>query len=126
MQLGQLMYDEYVTKQKFLSANYSTYEIFCRSTDINQTLLSANANFLGMYYNRASEKPIVDYPDISDWPSKFVPIAIHTQLLKTDHIGYVNPECPRRDYLENLVKQTPEVKNYVKSVKVNNFSYRYV
>lgn len=116
--LGRRIYNEYVNKTAFLSPQYKPSEIYFRSTDVNQTLLSANANLMGMYYNRTSEKAPEDYPAIADWPAGFLPVPVHTVLRKTDHIGNVEPECPRRDFLFEMALTTPEFKKYNESQQI--------
>uniref|UniRef100_F1KVM4 Acid phosphatase 11 n=1 Tax=Ascaris suum TaxID=6253 RepID=F1KVM4_ASCSU len=111
--LGQLIYDEYVTIMNFLSPSYKQDEIYMRSTDVNLTLQSAYANLLGMYFNRSAHKMDVNYPGIDGWPNGFVPVAAHTILRNLDHVGNTEPDCRRQDFLFELVKQTPEYQFYV-------------
>jgi hypothetical protein len=48
--------------------------------DLNRTIVSANANLLGMY--GGSGKPNIDYPSAHGWPDIYIPIPVHSLSLE--------------------------------------------
>ncbi|VDM26194.1 unnamed protein product [Toxocara canis] len=58
--------------------------MYIRSTDINRTVTSAMANFIGMYYNRSNGEN--DFPNEAGWPYGFIPAPIHTVDDATDYV----------------------------------------
>ncbi|KHN85303.1 Lysosomal acid phosphatase [Toxocara canis] len=110
--LGSVIYDEYVSKYKFLSPAYNAAEMYIRSTDINRTVTSAMANFIGMYYNRSNGEN--DFPNEAGWPYGFIPAPIHTVDDATDYIGDPHVDCPRKTDLVDLTMQMPEVIDFKK------------
>uniref|UniRef100_A0A9J7X1U9 Lysosomal acid phosphatase n=1 Tax=Cyprinus carpio carpio TaxID=630221 RepID=A0A9J7X1U9_CYPCA len=66
-ELGQFLKKRYTG---FLSEDYDRHEIFIRSTDVDRTLMSAEANLAGMFPPNGSEE---FNPDL-----KWQPIPVHT------------------------------------------------
>ncbi|RXN17313.1 lysosomal acid phosphatase-like protein [Labeo rohita] len=66
-ELGQFLKKRYTG---FLSEDYERHEMFIRSTDVDRTLMSAEANLAGMFPPNGSE---VFNPDL-----KWQPIPVHT------------------------------------------------
>src|SRR3569833_3097228 len=93
VRLGQTLRQRYIvnnTGNLNLSPSYTNYEvdfqflkftllfkIYVRSSDVNRTLISAMSNMIG-FYGAANVTAGLDYPDMPEWPGKFVPIAVHT------------------------------------------------
>ncbi|VDK72801.1 unnamed protein product [Onchocerca ochengi] len=115
VKLGKIIYNRYVNSLKFLSSYYDPRQIYVRSTDVNRTLISAMANFIGFYNNPSQNERIgIDFPNITEWPQGFIPVPIHTVVKNTDYVGIPDTYCPRQKWLMKLVQQTPEWKNLVK------------
>uniref|UniRef100_A0A914DZ51 acid phosphatase n=1 Tax=Acrobeloides nanus TaxID=290746 RepID=A0A914DZ51_9BILA len=80
VRLGQTLRQRYIVDNPGnlnLSPSYTNYEIYVRSSDVNRTLISAMSNMIG-FYGAANVTAGLDYPDMPEWPGKFVPIAVHT------------------------------------------------
>jgi acid phosphatase len=73
-QLGLQFHKNYVDS-KLLSANYSSGEVYIRSTDVDRTLMSAESVLMGLY-------PLGTGPKLPDGqmalPSGYQPLPIHT------------------------------------------------
>uniref|UniRef100_A0A914D534 acid phosphatase n=1 Tax=Acrobeloides nanus TaxID=290746 RepID=A0A914D534_9BILA len=113
VRLGQILRQRYIVNNPGnlnLSPSYTNYEIYVRSSDVNRTLISAMSNMIG-FYGAANVTAGLDFPDMPEWPGKFVPIAVHTVDFPYDHIGNTDSICPRRDQIWELVKQTSEWQN---------------
>jgi lysosomal acid phosphatase len=109
--LGLQLANEYSVKKKLFSPlRYKSDEIYVRSTDVNRTLISAMSNFIGFYNNTGVAGR--DFPDIANWPTRYVPVPIHTVDDDTDYLGNPDRECKRMDALYKLVAETPEYKNF--------------
>ncbi|KHJ94763.1 histidine acid phosphatase [Oesophagostomum dentatum] len=110
--LGRLLRKTYVDSG-FLPRQYSSKEIYVRSTDYNRTLVSALSNMLGMYgHPNAGHMPDLDYPNVTGWPTGFVPVAVHTVDLPTDYVGQPYFKCRRRDELWKMILSSAEVQEY--------------
>uniref|UniRef100_A0A8R1HLN8 Acid phosphatase n=1 Tax=Caenorhabditis japonica TaxID=281687 RepID=A0A8R1HLN8_CAEJA len=125
LKLGKMIRNRYVdtgnSTYNFLPSIYDQKTMHVRSTGLNRTLVSAMSNMLGMYGqdgngNRAG----TDYPEESGWPRGFVPIPVHTVDYATDHIGNMDSDCPRREWLWNLAQQSDEVTNWRNSANVSS------
>ncbi|XP_063800708.1 lysosomal acid phosphatase [Pseudophryne corroboree] len=111
--LGQALRDRY---KGFLNESYDRHEIYVRSTDVDRTLMSAEANLAGLYPPAGSQ---VFQPNIT-WQ----PIPVHTvpdaeeRLLKFPVLP-----CPKYLKLQEETRQSPE---YVKTTKDNKDFLRMV
>lgn len=123
--LGKKLRNRYVnavnSTYNFLPSVYDQKTMYVRSTGINRTLISATSNMLGMYgqdgYNSIAG---IDFPDAQGWPRGYVPIPIHTVDYDSDHIGNMDSDCPRREWLWNLAQQSDEVINWRNSDAVSS------
>ncbi|EFO91478.1 CRE-PHO-1 protein [Caenorhabditis remanei] len=135
LNLGKMLRSRYVGDYQFFPTKYnakqvttcsststnSEFQIYVRSTDVNRTIISAMSNLLGQYgQNDGSSVPDVDYPNITGWPTGYVPIAVHTVDDDTDHLGNMEATCPFREQVWNLAKTSDEVKNFINSEKVQS------
>lgn len=69
------------------SSFYYIFQIYVRSTDVNRTLMSAMANFIGFYDNPSQNERIgIDFPNTTEWPRGFVAVPVHTVSDQTDHV----------------------------------------
>ncbi|KAK6103461.1 Histidine phosphatase (branch 2) family protein [Brugia pahangi] len=124
VKLGKIIYNRYVDSLNFLSPYYDAHQIYVRSTDVNRTLMSAMANFIGFYNNPSQNERIgIDFPNATEWPRGFVAVPIHTVADETDYIGNPDANCPRQEWLSKMVQQTPEWKNLTKNyMKMHAFT----
>ncbi|XP_056382456.1 lysosomal acid phosphatase isoform X2 [Hyla sarda] len=99
--LGQALRARY---KGFLNESYDRHEIYVRSTDVDRTLMSAEANLAGLYPPEGAQ---VFNPNIS-WQ----PVPVHTvpdseeQLLKFPILP-----CPKYLKLQEETRQSPEYVN---------------
>uniref|UniRef100_A0A673I8M3 Lysosomal acid phosphatase n=1 Tax=Sinocyclocheilus rhinocerous TaxID=307959 RepID=A0A673I8M3_9TELE len=95
-ELGQFLKKRYTG---FLSEDYDRHEIFIRSTDVDRTLMSAEANLAGMFPPNGSE---VFNPDL-----KWQPIPIHTVPADEERLlSFPLEDCPRYTQLMNETEKT--------------------
>lgn len=97
--LGQKVKKQYIARYKLLDKNYDVRTTYARSTDLDRTLMSANAFLIGMYTN----------------DKKIQPYAIHTVPFKGDNLllGYeVN-----REQVHAMALKNREIAQYVKSLE---------
>ncbi|XP_019646427.1 PREDICTED: prostatic acid phosphatase-like [Branchiostoma belcheri] len=102
-ELGTFLKDRYV-KPDFLNSSYSRYQIHVQSTDVDRTLMSAQADLSGLFPPAGDQ---VWNPDI-DWQ----PIPVHTRPVKTDEVlRPMDVPCPKYTKLTAEFLQTdPELK----------------
>uniref|UniRef100_A0A914L4K8 Uncharacterized protein n=1 Tax=Meloidogyne incognita TaxID=6306 RepID=A0A914L4K8_MELIC len=118
--LGHLLRKRYILDNKFISERYTPKEIYIRSTDVNRTLASAQANLAGMF---PMGVPGIDIPDLpKKWPSRWTPIPIHTVPIYTDNIGNLDAFCPRAEQLFTKIRTSPAYLN-VKNENAKFFEY---
>lgn len=90
-----------------LPQEYSLYDIYVQSTDVDRTLMSAEANLAGLYPPRGDQV----------WDElKWMPIPIHTIPQKLDNILGMQKFCPR--YNRELKKAENSEK--MKRINENN------
>uniref|UniRef100_A0A1I8BUN2 2-phosphoxylose phosphatase 1 n=1 Tax=Meloidogyne hapla TaxID=6305 RepID=A0A1I8BUN2_MELHA len=82
--LGKFLGNRYIDELHLLSPQYRSEEIFVISTDTNRTIQSATANMIGMFGQRA--RCGIDYPNLIEWPTPFVPVPIHSYEFMKDPI----------------------------------------
>jgi lysosomal acid phosphatase len=91
-QLGQWLRSRY---DGFLSSNYTEEEIYVRSTDVDRTLMSAQANLAGLFPPHGYWK----WNKNLDWQ----PIPIHTVPQVEDYLLSSHANCPRFSQLHEEV-----------------------
>ncbi|KAL6262448.1 hypothetical protein P5V15_007534 [Pogonomyrmex californicus] len=90
----------------FLSDVYTPYDIYVQSTDVDRTLMSAEANLAGLY------------PPVKNqvWDNiKWMPIPVHTVPEKEDYVLRASKRCPRYDYELEKVMTSPEMERVRKA-----------
>ncbi|KAK0411783.1 hypothetical protein QR680_005843 [Steinernema hermaphroditum] len=110
--LGKKMKKRYVTNLALLDENFlNLKEIYVRSTDVNRTLMTANAFTAGMFdYGKRGR----DFPDSPDWIPNWTPIPVHTAAMSTDYEGNPFPLCPRATELDQMQLQSQSFRNLVR------------
>ncbi|KAJ7344696.1 hypothetical protein JRQ81_000646 [Phrynocephalus forsythii] len=99
--LGQALRRRY---DGFLNATYNREEIFIRSTDVDRTLMSAEANLAGLYPPEGLQ---VFNPNIT-WQ----PIPVHTVPDSAERLlKFPLSHCPRYEQLQNETRHTAEYVN---------------
>ena len=84
-----------------LPQNYSLYDVYILSTDVDRTLMSAEANLAGLY------PPTGDQVwDIKKW----MPIPVHTIPKVDDSLLSVKKFCDKYNYELERVLNSPEMK----------------
>ncbi|XP_048463092.1 prostatic acid phosphatase-like isoform X1 [Rhincodon typus] len=105
-ELGQFLRERY---KDFLNSSYDRQEIYVRSTDIDRTLMSAQANLAGLYPPHGHQ---IFRPDLN-WQ----PIPVHTVPLKYEKLlRFPLSNCPR---YEKLLKESLNSKRIEKTVEEN-------
>ena len=100
--LGIYLQNRYMKDNDLLNETYSRYEIYIRSTDVNRTLMSAQANMAGLYPPQGSQV----------WNSKILwqPIPVHTVPVVED---YVSISWTGDKFLTKVVLLTSTVVNVI-------------
>uniref|UniRef100_A0A9J7Z567 Lysosomal acid phosphatase n=1 Tax=Cyprinus carpio carpio TaxID=630221 RepID=A0A9J7Z567_CYPCA len=107
-ELGQFLKKRYTG---FLSEDYDRHEIFIRSTDVDRTLMSAEANLAGMFPPNGSEE---FNPDL-----KWQPIPVHTVPVdKEKLLSFPLEDCPRYTQLMNETEKTDIFLNMTETYKM--------
>lgn len=97
-----------------LNLLYSRNEIYIQSTNVDRTLMSAEALLAGLYFPVSSEI----------WSNiNWIPIPVHTIPEDLDYVLAAKKYCPRYDYEVEKVLNSPEIK---KIDKENEKLYAYL
>lgn len=105
-ELGQWLRKRY--ESLIPGGKYSEELVYVQSTDVDRTLMSAQANLAGLFYPTQEEV-------WSELP--WQPIPVHTVPKKLDKLLTVEFPCPRIDYEDKAVKKSHFLKNYNKEHK---------
>jgi len=92
--LGSFLRERY---SGFLSPNYTENDIYVRSTDVDRTLMSAEANLAGLYPPQEGQH----WNEKLDWQ----PIPVHTVAAEEDYLLSSHADCPRFFTLHDQVLQ---------------------
>lgn len=101
-ELGQYMRDRY---SKFLNETYSDHDIYVQSSDIDRTLMSAEAFLAAMY---RPKRPT----DIWNRQLPWQPIPIHTTQLQNDHLIIGDKSCDAFREIYRDYKNSDEIKKF--------------
>lgn len=96
-QLGLQLRSRYVNSLKLVSSVYTPKEIYIRSTDINRTLISAQSFAAGFFSSGGT--PGKDFPNLSSWPTNFIPVPVHTDPISDEQISTFYTSCLRKEEL---------------------------
>ena len=77
--LGIYLQNRYMNDSNLLNETYSRYEIYVRSTDVNRTLMSAQANMAGLYPPQGKQ--------IWNQDILWQPIPVHTVPVVEDYVS---------------------------------------
>ncbi|XP_014279966.1 prostatic acid phosphatase [Halyomorpha halys] len=105
-ELGQWLGKRY--KSLIPDGKYSEQLVYIQSTDVDRTLMSAQANLAGLFYPSKEEM-------WSDLP--WQPIPVHTVPKKLDKLLKVEFPCPRLQKEEKIVRKSKFLKKYNKERK---------
>ncbi|XP_012230813.1 prostatic acid phosphatase-like isoform X2 [Linepithema humile] len=97
--LGRWLKNRY---SHLLSDLYTPHDIYIQSTDVDRTLMSAEANLAGLY------------PPVQNqiWDSiKWMPIPVHTVPEKQDYVLRASKHCTRYNHELNKVLTSPELEH---------------
>jgi len=102
--LGNYLRQRYVIDQDFLSENYSSKEVYVRSSSYNRTIMSALSNLAGMY-------PTATGVDMLDSIPLWQPIPVHSQPREIDPLLWMDCPCPEAERLDADVLASKAVKD---------------
>ncbi|XP_063704705.1 prostatic acid phosphatase [Culicoides brevitarsis] len=111
-ELGKWLRQRY---NSLLNETYSKNEIYVRSTDVDRTLMSAQANLAGLYPPKGK--------DIWNDEVAWQPIPVHTVQEKHDKVLAAKKSCPAYDYGLRKLRDSDE---YRKINEKNKALYDYV
>lgn len=111
-QLGQWLRERY---RNFLPTQYSEKDIYVRSTDVDRTLMSAEANLAGLFPPQGNQ--------IWNENLAWQPIPIHTTSEKNDNILAMKMPCDKYDFLLNKLLKSEK---FVDIQKMNHNLYAYI
>lgn len=105
--MGKYFYRRY---NKLLGNKYSPKDVYIQSTDVDRTLMSAQANLAGLFFPGDEEK----------WNQNILwqPIPVHTQPNTWDHILSGGRYCAKYNKLfKKYMKESPEVQRIYSEYK---------
>uniref|UniRef100_A0A3B3YPR4 Lysosomal acid phosphatase n=1 Tax=Poecilia mexicana TaxID=48701 RepID=A0A3B3YPR4_9TELE len=107
-ELGQYLRTRY---KDFLNESYIRHEILVRSTDVDRTLMSAEANLAGLYPPEGQQ---IFQPSL-----KWQPIPVHTVPQNEEKLlSFPLNDCPRYEQLMNETENTAEfINDFIEMVK---------
>lgn len=111
-ELGQWFRKRYAN---FLPEKYSDRTVYIRSTDVDRTLMSVEANLAGLFIPHGKE--------IWNNNLQWQPIPIHTKPEKDDALLAMKKPCPKYDILYKTMKNSPEI---VEINRKNKKMYEYL
>lgn len=135
--IGQEFRNRYISKAKFVNSRFSLSEIYVRSTDYHRTIMSAQAQLLGLFPNGPSitesmrTKAVPPFPisNISEilaplgnsaLPNNIQPVPIDIYSVEQDNtlLGFYK-SCPRMKDIMALIQQSGDYKGKVDDYKAN-------
>ncbi|XP_052899649.1 prostatic acid phosphatase [Anopheles moucheti] len=112
LMLGKWLRQRY---SSLLKDTYSNNEIYVRSTDVDRTLMSAEANLAGLYPPQGA--------DVWDSAITWQPIPVHTVTEELDNVLAAKKRCPAFDHALKVYRQSEPYHSYNASLEQ---LYRYV
>lgn len=112
LMLGKWLRGRY---SSLLKDTYANDEIYVRSTDVDRTLMSAEANLAGLYPPKDA--------DVWDSEISWQPIPVHTVTEELDSVLATKKRCPSYDHALKVYKQSESFQSYNKSLEP---VYRYL
>lgn len=112
LMLGKWLRQRY---SSLLKDTYSNNEIYVRSTDVDRTLMSAEANLAGLYPPTGA--------DVWDTAITWQPIPVHTVTEELDSVLAAKKRCPAFDHALKVYRQSEPYHSYNASLEQ---LYRYV
>lgn len=114
--LGAKLRNRYITEAHLLPENYRHDTIYVRSTDVERTLMSAEAFLMGLYPEGTG--PHTRDTGSPGLPEAYQPIPIHTAPVQMDNVILGNVDTETKRYLyDKYVYSTPEWIAQEKSLK---------
>ncbi|XP_052869625.1 prostatic acid phosphatase [Anopheles cruzii] len=104
-QLGQWICARYDT---LLKKTYSNDEIYVRSTDVDRTLMSAEAHLAGLYPPQGA--------DVWDSAITWQPIPVHTVPEDMDHVLASKKRCPAFEHALKEYRRSEPYQSYNRSL----------
>uniref|UniRef100_A0A182K0N3 acid phosphatase n=1 Tax=Anopheles christyi TaxID=43041 RepID=A0A182K0N3_9DIPT len=106
LMLGKWLRQRY---SSLLKDTYSNNEIYVRSTDVDRTLMSAEANLAGLYPPTGR--------DVWDSAITWQPIPVHTVTEELDNVLAAKKRCPAFDHALKVYRQSEPYHSYNASLE---------
>eukprot|EP01094_Clydonella_sp_ATCC50884_P003924 TRINITY_DN1302_c0_g1_i1.p1 TRINITY_DN1302_c0_g1~~TRINITY_DN1302_c0_g1_i1.p1 ORF type:complete len:480 (+),score=148.57 TRINITY_DN1302_c0_g1_i1:136-1575(+) len=105
-ELGQWLRSKYVDELGFLPDTYSHFDMQCRATDTDRTLISSEGLLLGLYPNGPS---LLEHPEQEALPCHFQPVPVHTVPTQQDYLLRSWYNCEKYQHIyDTQVRGSPE------------------